>query len=195
MSSLSAEERDRTAWEELFQDAGRVLGTSQPAARHLLVGLVREPAIGAAFLFRLSSRFHRRGWPFLSTLATRLNLAFHGCQIHCRARIGPGLLLPHPCGVVVGSGVEVGSEATLFQNVTLGTRSFLGGDYPRLGNQVMVFPNSVVIGSVRLGDGCRVGAGSVVLHDVPEGVTVAGAPASPLGRSAGQTLSEFSRGQ
>jgi serine O-acetyltransferase len=113
-------------------------------------------------------------------MAARLNLALHGCQISTRAEIGAGLRLPHPNGVVVGWGVRAGVDLTLYQHVTLGARRFEEADYPQLGDGVVVFPNSIVAGSIRVGDRCRVGAGSVLMQDVPPGLTVAGAPARPL---------------
>jgi serine O-acetyltransferase len=111
-----------------------------------------------------------------------LNLALHGCQIHPQAQFAPGLRLPHPSGVVVGRGVRAGRDVTLYQNVTLGAKSVPGEDYPILGNGVFVFPNSLILGSIRVGDGARVGACSLVLHEVRPGDTVAGRPAVPLSR-------------
>jgi len=68
----------------------------------------------------------------------------------------------------------------LFQNVSLAARRYESGDYPVLGDRVVIFANSVVLGQVHLGDDCQVGACSLVLHDVDAGATVAGMPAAPL---------------
>ena len=180
MSSPSSSEETLSWRQEVFQDAARIWAEPSPAVKHLMSALGTEPGLAAAALFRFSARLHRAGHPYFAAVTARINLALHGCQIHPRATIGPGLRMPHPNGIVVGWGVRVGADLTLFQNVTLGARDLQGGPYPRVGDGVIIFPNSVVAGGVILGSRCRVGAGSVVLHDVAEGSTVAGSPAVPL---------------
>ena len=171
----------RPSWRaDVFQDAARIWDLERPTLRHLLGAFMKDSGLAAAFLFRWASRYSARGHPFLANLTGRVNLALHGCLIHPQARIEPGLRLPHPVGVVVGQGVRAGRDLTLFQHVTLGARSMGGNDYPEFGNGVIVFPNSLVLGSIRVGDNARVGAGSVVLHEVAPGDTVAGAPAASL---------------
>ena len=163
--------------EEVFQDAARIWREPRPTLRQLLVAFLTDAGLSAAMLFRLAARWLRRGHPFLSALAGRLNLALHACQLHPSAQIGPGFHLPHPTGIVVGKGVQAGRDVTLFQNVTLGAKSWEGDDYPALEDGVVVFANSLVLGPVRVGENARVGAGSIVLHDVPPGDIVAGIPA------------------
>jgi serine O-acetyltransferase len=178
MSSSRVETAFLTWREEIFQDAAERWGEERPSLKHLAGAFLQDPGLASAFLFRLSQRLDRRGHPRLASLAGRVNLALHGCQIHCRATIGPGLILPHPSGVVVGWGVQAGRSLTLYQNVTLGARTLDGAEYPVLGNQVLVYPNSLILGAIHVGDRATVGAGSVVLHDVGEGETVVGAPAT-----------------
>ncbi len=155
----------------------------RPGLKSLAGAFLTDAGLSAAFLFRHAARLLRRGHPLLAFLVGRINIALHGCQIHPLAEIGPGLCLPHPVGVVVGRGVRAGRDLTLFQNVTLGAKSLRGEDYPVIGDGVVVFPHSLVFGSIKVGDGSTVGAGSVVLHDVSEGETVVGAPAVPLRRT------------
>jgi serine O-acetyltransferase len=166
--------------EELFQDAARIWQVPRPPLRHMAGAFLTEPGLAAAMLYRLGARLSRLDHPFLVALAGRLNLALHGCQVHPSAVIGPGMRLPHPAGIVVGRGVQAGRDLTLFQNVTLGALSWEGGDYPVLEDGVVVFANSLVLGAVRVGANARVGAGSIVLHDVAPGDTVAGIPAVSL---------------
>ena len=177
MSSRSVEESPRSWREEVFQDAARIWSESRPGWKSLIAALIVDPGLAAAFLFRASARLERGGHFVWAAIVGRLNLALHGVQISPLADLGPGLHLPHPSGVVVGNGVRSGEDLTLFQNVTLGARSLGGNDYPVLGRGVIVFANSIVTGDIRLGDGCRVGAGSVVLRDVAAGTTVVGVPA------------------
>jgi serine O-acetyltransferase len=188
MSSPSRSRAGRSFREEVFQDAARIWGEEHPRWRHLAGACLTDPGLAAAALFRLARRLEDGGWRRTSSLIARLNLALHGCQIHSRAEIGSGLRLPHPSGVVVGRGVRAGPDLTLYQNVTLGARRYQDADYPVLGEGVVVYPNCVVAGAIRVGDRSQVGAGSVLLDDVAPGTTVAGAPAKPLplpGRTSG----------
>lgn len=174
---------DDSSWSswygEIFQDAARAWGVERPSLKRVLVASVVNASLSAAFLFRLSARSYRTGHRWISALAARLNLALHGCQISAQARIGPGLHLPHPVGVVVGEKVQGGRDLTLFQNVTLGARGWKTEEYPQIGDGVKVFANSMLLGGIRVGDKACVGAFSLVLKDVEAGSTVIGVPALP----------------
>jgi len=102
-----------------------------------------------------------------------------GTDIPLNARIGGGLLIPHPNGIVVHPDAEIGPNCLLFQQVTLGTTTRPG--LPRLGANVDVGAGARILGPVTVGDHARIGANAVVLDDVPARVVVAGAPARPLG--------------
>ena len=180
MSSPNPSRPDRPFREEVFQDAARIWGEEHPQWRHLAGACLTDAGLAAAALFRLARRLRNRGWFRTASAIGRLNLALHGCEISTRAEIGPGLRLPHPNGIVIGWGVRAGPDLTLYQNVTLGARRSEEADYPVLGEGVVVYPNSVVAGAIRVGDQSRVGAGSVLLDDVAPGVKVAGAPARPV---------------
>ena len=181
--SPRVDESQAPGWrQDLLQDGEAFWGDQDPTLRDVAGRLIKEAAFAAVFLYRLSVRLERQGHPTLSLLIMRLNQILNGCEIAARARIGPGLRLPHPYGVVVGWGVTMGSHVTLYQHVTLGDRGAEGSDFPTLGDRVVVFANAVIVGAIHLGDGCRVGAGSVVLDPVAAGATVAGSPASPISR-------------
>lgn len=100
-----------------------------------------------------------------------------GCDIPSRVEIGVGLCLPHAHGIVIHSKTKIGSNVTILGNVVLGHTA--KGE-PTIGNNVYIGANAVVIGPVILKDGCVVGAGAVVTHDVEENTTVVGNPAKPL---------------
>ena len=103
-----------------------------------------------------------------------------GCYIHRKARIGSGLKLPHPVGIVIGEGVVIGERCTLYQHVTLGGRrigDWRGGHYPTLGDDVVVFCGAAVLGALEIGDRATIGANSVVLDTVPPDSVAVGAPA------------------
>jgi serine O-acetyltransferase len=105
-----------------------------------------------------------------------------GAEIHLHCRIGGGLLLPHPNGIVIHPGATIGVNCTLFQQVTLGTRTDSG--VPVLGNDVLVGAGAKILGPVMVGDHARIGANAVVLTDVPTSAHAVGVPArisSPRG--------------
>lgn len=98
----------------------------------------------------------------------------YGCDIGLHCKIGGGISLPHSAGVVIGDYVEIGKNCTLYQNVTLGKKD---NKYPTVGDNVTIFPSSIIIGGIHIGDDVVIGAGSVVLTDIPQKAIVAGNPA------------------
>jgi serine O-acetyltransferase len=102
-----------------------------------------------------------------------------GADIHPAAQIGRRFTIDHGIGVVIGGTAIIGDDCLIYQNVTLGMTGKHGGKrHPTLGNGVLIGANATVLGNITIGDNARVGAGSVVVHDVPNDVTVAGVPAS-----------------
>lgn len=90
---------------------------------------------------------------------------------------GPGLSIAHPGTIVIHEDAKVGSDCRIHQGVTLGT---VRGLAPRLGDRVHIGANATIIGGIAVGDDAVIGAGSVVVRDVPDGVTVVGVPAKPV---------------
>jgi serine O-acetyltransferase len=153
----------------------------QPAAywdpgRRLLRAIRRYQACRQrGFLGRLASKY----W----VLQHRFWSAVAGADIPLVSRIGGGMLLPHPNGIVVHPDAEIGVNCLLFQQVTIG----VGGPNPGapvLGGDVNVGAGAKILGGVRIGAGARIGANAVVLQDVPEGATAVGVPARIVERSA-----------
>ncbi|MFC5286581.1 serine O-acetyltransferase [Actinokineospora guangxiensis] len=139
--------------------------------------LLTRPGVLAVALLRLQQR---APLPLAHLLRSLCHL-LTGADFVPGARVGPGLRLEHPSGLVVGAGAVVGADAFLCQRVTLGER--LGGRgpaYPVLGDGVFVGANATLLGGVRVGSGARIGAGAVVLTDVPAGATAVGNPARVL---------------
>lgn len=133
--------------------------------------------------WRLAQACFRRRWsrPLALVIVDRV-LAFSGAELQPGARIGPGLVLKHTTGLVVGTGVRAGRRLTLHQNVTLGDKTPFGGQ-PVLGDDVTVGAGACVLGPVTVGDRVTVAANAVVLQDVPDDTVVAGAPARPVRRT------------
>jgi serine O-acetyltransferase len=104
-----------------------------------------------------------------------------GVEIHPAARIGRGLFIDHGSGVVIGETAEVGDHVTMYQGVTLGGTGFARGKrHPTVGDQVMIGSGAKLLGPVVVGARSKIGANSVVIHDVPADATVVGNPGHPV---------------
>lgn len=160
----------------LRADAARLQPGKTSSAHLLKLSLTNGP-FSAALLYRLSHRageFHQG----MGRLLARWNMAINGVDIDFRARIGPGVLLQHPVGVVIGGDCVLGASVTLMSGVVLGRRDVIGGPdlgaYPSIGDDTLIGAGAVVLGPVRVGSGVRIGAHSLVLADVASGETVVG---------------------
>lgn len=153
---------------------------SQPTKKISVMRALLHPRVAPVAWFRVANFCYSNGYHTFARIICQFIQLMFGAEIPPRAIIGPGLVLPHPRGVVIGS-AEIGERVTLFQNVTLGARK-LDGQYdlairPRLKNDVVVGTGATVLGSITIGEGATVAANSLVLIDVPAGCTAIGVPA------------------
>ncbi len=117
-------------------------------------------------------------------LQNRVSMVF-GVDIHPAARLGHGIMLDHATGLVIGETAVVGNNVSILQSVTLGGTGKDEGDrHPKIGDGVLISAGAKILGNIRVGEGAKVGAGSVVLEEVPAHTTVAGVPAKIVGRPA-----------
>jgi serine O-acetyltransferase len=175
----------RRFWQSVARDI-RAARERDPAARSDLEVLLCYPGFHAIQLHRLAHRIHGSGESLTARLIARLlshlNRALTGIEIHPAARLGTGLFIDHGMGVVIGETTEVGNDVTLYQGVTLGGTSRLRGKrHPTLHDGVIVGAHAQLIGAVEIGEGVRVGAGSVVVTSVPPYSTVVGVPGRIVG--------------
>jgi serine O-acetyltransferase len=148
-----------------------------PAARSRLEVLLWYPGVHALALHRLAHRCWQAGWTTLARGLSHLSRFATGIEIHPAARLGRGLFIDHGMGVVIGETAEVGDNVTLLQGVTLGGTSLRREKrHPTLGDNVVVGAGAKIIGALTIGDGSRIGAGSVVVRDVPPNSVVVGVP-------------------
>jgi serine O-acetyltransferase len=148
-----------------------------PAARSDLEVILCYPGFHARQIHRVSYRLHERRQHLLARVVSHLNRALTGVEIHPAARIGEGLFIDHGMGVVIGETAEIGDDVMLYQGVTLGGTSRLHEKrHPTLRDGVVVGAHAQLIGAVDVGEGARIGAGSVVVTDVPPYSTVVGVP-------------------
>ncbi|MEX2145635.1 MAG: serine O-acetyltransferase [Candidatus Rokuibacteriota bacterium] len=155
----------------------RTVRERDPAARSSLEVLLCYPGVHALAFHRFAHGLWRRGWTTLARLISHVARFATGVEIHPAARLGRGLFIDHGMGVVIGETAEVGEDVTLLQGVTLGGTSLLREKrHPTLGNNVVVGAGAAIIGALFIGDNSRIGAGSVVVRDVPPNSVVVGVP-------------------
>ncbi len=148
-----------------------------PAARSLVETLVTYPGVHAMIWHRLAHWLWARGLKFPARFLSWLGRFLSNVDIHPGARIGPRCFIDHGAGVVIGETAVVGADVTLYHGVTLGGTSWSPGRrHPTLEDGVLVGAGAKILGAITIGRGARVGANSVVIEDVPAGVTVVGIP-------------------
>lgn len=135
----------------------------------------------ATALMRIQTWLYNRGHNRIASFIRNLNIILTGADFCIGCKIGKGLIVRHPNGIVIGSGSIIGDSCTLLQQVTLGERNGDGSDsthaYPLVMNNVVINAGAKVVGGVVLGNNVIVGANAVVLNDVPENCVAIGIPA------------------
>ncbi|MCM3358561.1 MULTISPECIES: serine O-acetyltransferase [unclassified Psychrobacillus] len=162
---------------ERMKEDIEVVFEQDPAATSKLEVILTYAGLHAVWSHRLAHVFYKRKWFFLARLISQISRFFTGIEIHPGAVIGRRFFIDHGSGVVIGETCEIGDDCTIYQGVTLGgTGKEKGKRHPTLKNNVLVATGAKVLGSITIGDNSKVGAGSVVLKDVPEDSTVVGIP-------------------
>jgi serine O-acetyltransferase len=155
----------------------RAIFAKDPAARSLVEVLLCYPGLHAVWFHRFAHALHRAGFKLLARILANLSRWLTGVDIHPGAEIAPGVFIDHGSGVVIGETAVVGSGSLLYQGAVLGgTSKEKKKRHPALGKNVEVGAGAIILGPLRIGDGARIGAGSVVIRDVPAGATVIGVP-------------------
>jgi serine O-acetyltransferase len=148
-----------------------------PAARSVTEVLLCYPGVHALAFHRLGNRLWGRGWLSTARFVSHVGRFFTGIEIHPAARVGRGLFIDHGMGIVIGETAEIGNDVSLLQGVTLGgTSTRREKRHPTLRDNVTVGAGAKIIGAITIGEGSRVGAGSVVVRDVPPNAVVVGVP-------------------
>jgi serine O-acetyltransferase len=148
-----------------------------PAARGYADVVLSYPGFHALTAHRLIHPLYRAGVPLLPRFLSQVVRFWTGIEIHPGATIGKGCFIDHGMGVVIGETAEVGDNVTLNQGVTLGGTSLERVKrHPTLEDGVVVGADALVLGAIRIGRGSKIGAGSVVVKDVPPNSTVVGIP-------------------
>jgi serine O-acetyltransferase len=154
-----------------------------PAARGVssLEIVLTYPGVQAILSHRFSHALSSASVPLMPRTIAYLSRMATGIEIHPAARIGSELFIDHGTGVVIGETVEIGDRVTLFQGVTLGGTGFATGKrHPTVEDNVTIGSGAKLLGPITIGHGAKVGANSVVIHDVPPNSTVVGNPGHPV---------------
>ncbi|HEY7141370.1 MAG TPA: serine O-acetyltransferase [Methylomirabilota bacterium] len=154
-----------------------------PAVRSRLEVVLCYPGVHALAFHRLAHRLWGAGWWVTARFVSHVSRFLTGIEIHPGARIGSGVFIDHGMGLVIGETAEVGDDVTLYQGVTLGGTSLKREKrHPTLERDVVVGTGAAVIGAIRVGEGARIGAGSVVVSEVPPNSVVVGVPGKVIYR-------------
>jgi serine O-acetyltransferase len=148
-----------------------------PAAKSTIEVMLCYPGLHSIIMHRVAHVFYKRKWFLLARLTSHLSRFLTGIEIHPGAIIGRRVFIDHGHGTVIGETAEVGDDVTIYQGVTLGgTGKQKGKRHPTIHNNVVISTDAQVLGAIVIGENSKVGAGSVVLQDVPPNCTVVGIP-------------------
>lgn len=159
---------------------------NDPAAKRLSEVLFTSAGLHAVMSYRISHHLYKKGFVFAAKLLSYVSRIWTGVEIHPAAKIGRGLFIDHGMGIVIGETVIIKDYVTLFQGVTLGGRGHANAStkrHPTVESNAWISAGAKVIGNITIGENSKVGAGAVVLKDVPPNCTVVGIPAQIVKRS------------
>ena len=148
-----------------------------PAAKNALEVFLCYPGLHALWIHRIAHFFYSKKMYLVSRIISHISRFLTGIEIHPGARIGRRVFIDHGMGVVIGETSEVGDDVLLYKGVVLGGTSLEKGKrHPTVGNNVVIGSNACILGPIVIGNGAKIGSGSVVIKDVPSGATVVGVP-------------------
>lgn len=153
-------------------------------AIHSSMEVFLYPSFKVMLHYRLAHKLYLKKHYFLARWVSQRGVRKTGIEIHPGAQIGKGFFIDHGNGVIIGETTIIGDNVTLYQGVTLGgTGKEQGKRHPTIGNNVMISAGAKVLGSFKIGDNSKIGAGSVVLEEVPPNSTVVGVPGRVVKRN------------
>jgi len=155
----------------------RAIKKNDPAAHSTLEILLTYSGFWAIVFYRMAHFFYRHNYKVVARIISQLSRFFTGIEIHPGAKIGTGVFIDHGSGVVIGETAILGNNITIYQGVTLGgTGREKGKRHPTIKDGVMISAGAKILGSFTVGENAKIGAGSVVLNEVPPNATVVGIP-------------------
>ena len=163
----------------------KVIYDNDPAAKNILEVLLCYPGLHALICYRLAHMLHKWHIPLIPRIISYIARIFTGIEIHPAAQIGRRFFIDHGEGVVIGETSIIGDDVLMYQQVTLGgTGKDTGKRHPTIGNNVILGAGAKILGNINIEDFVRIGAGSVVIEDVPPHSTVVGIPGRIVQRAS-----------
>lgn len=163
-------------WKRLKEDID-VIFEQDPAARSTIEIILTYSGLHAIWNHRIAHFFYKRNFKFIARVISQFSRFLTGIEIHPGATIGRRFFIDHGMGVVIGETCEIGDNVTVYQGVTLGgTGKESGKRHPTIEDNVLIATGAKVLGSIVIGENSKIGAGSVVLKNVPANSTVVGIP-------------------
>ncbi|MCR5720639.1 MAG: serine O-acetyltransferase [Lachnospiraceae bacterium] len=161
---------------DFIKEEIKVVRERDPAI-HSNLEVFLYPGFKVMLYYRVAHKLYIKKHYFLARYVSQKAVRKTGIEIHPGAQIGKGFFIDHGMGVIIGETTVIGDNVTLYQGVTLGgTGKEQGKRHPTIGNNVMISTGAKVLGSFKIGDNSKIGAGSVVLEEVPPNSTVVGVP-------------------
>ena len=161
-----------------WQEAIAAAKKNDPAVRTGLEVVLTYPGVHALFFHKFSHFLYRHQWFLLARIHSQFWRFLTGIEIHPGAKISPGVFIDHGMGVVIGETAEVERDVVLFHGVTLGgTGKDTGKRHPTVRQGAFISANAQILGPIEIGAGSKIGAGAVVLEDIPADATAVGVPA------------------
>jgi serine O-acetyltransferase len=157
-----------------YKDTYKLRNDSKNFLLICLESFAFKPGFQSTFLYRIASFLHKKNLNYLAWGITRFNQFSTSAEIEYNAKIGPGLLITHPGGIVIGRGSKIGKNCTLYQNVTLGTKNWETVEYPEIEDNVVIFAGAAVLGGIRVQNNAVVGTNAVVTLPVLSGCVAVG---------------------
>ena len=180
-----------------FREVGediRNIVEKDPAARNGFEVLICYPGIWSLIMHRPAHWLYKHNIKLLARIISQLTRWFTGIEIHPGATIGRRCFIDHGMGIIIGETTEIGDDVTIYQGVTLGgTGKDTGKRHPTIGNRVMISSGAKVLGPFKVGDDVKIGAGSVVLKEVPPGCTVVGIPGTIVKKNGKSTAHDLNQ--
>lgn len=152
-----------------------------PAIHNSLEVILFYPGFHAILLHKPAHWLYKHNVKLLALFISYITRLFTGIEIHPGAKVGKEVIIDHGISVVIGETAEVGDGCTIYQGVTLGgTGKEIGKRHPTIGKNVVIGCGAKVLGNFYVGNNSKIGANSVVLHDIPANTTVVGIPAKAV---------------
>jgi len=160
-----------------------------PAAKSIAEVMFCYPGIHALWFYRAAHFFYSIRLYLIARFISHFARFLTGVEIHPGAIIGRRVFIDHGMGVVIGETSKIGDDSLIYKGVVLGGTSLEKGKrHPTIGRNVVIGSNACILGPVKIGDGAKIGSGSVVVKDVPEGATVVGVPGKIVEKKTAEKL-------